>query len=153
MPSVEPAEPSGLKLRWVLGGISTLVVVMGVAGYWQLVKSRDHFAATTVKMDAIGKTVDTEGCITAVLDWHTNCEANAPLCDNGIPMVMTHCLQGRDRASTCESLDLSSAKATWVFKECEDRGTGCTNRKTCACASAYRAIDSYCRHGQEGVAL
>lgn len=153
MPSVEPAEPSGLKLRWVLGGITILAIAMGVVGYLQLVRSRDHFEVTTQKMDAIGKTVDTEGCITAVLGWHGNCAANKPLCDNGVPMVMTHCLQGRDRASTCESLDLSSAKATWVFKQCEERGTPCFNRKTCACASAYRAIDSFCRHGQKGVAL
>ncbi|MGH1341548.1 MAG: hypothetical protein ACRBN8_08365 [Nannocystales bacterium] len=153
MPSVEPAEPSGLKLRWVLGGIAILVVAMGIAGYMQLVRSRDHFAATTEKMDALGKTVDTEGCITAVLDWHANCEANKPLCDNGVPMVMTHCLLGRDRTSTCETVDLSSAKAKWVFDTCQERGTPCSNRKTCACASAYRAIDSFCRHGQEGVAL
>lgn len=126
---------------------------MGFAGYRQLVQSRDHFAETTKMMGELGKTLDTEGCIGAVLEWHGECAANKPLCDNGVPMVMTHCLMGRDRSDTCESLDLSSAKAKWVFDQCEARGTPCTNRKTCACASAYRAIDSFCRHGQEGVAL
>lgn len=126
---------------------------MGVAGYRQLVHSRDHFAETTKMMSELGKTLDTEGCIGAVLEWHDECEANKPLCDNGVPMVMTHCLMGRDRSDTCENLDLSSAKAKWVFDQCDARGTPCTDRKTCACASAYRAIDSFCRHGQEGVAL
>ena len=153
MPSVEHAEQSGPKLRWVLGGIAAIVVLMGFAGYRQLVQSRDHFAETTKMMGELGKTLDTEGCITAVLDWHGECAANKPLCDNGVPMVMTHCLMGRDRTDTCEELDLSSAKAKWVFDQCMDRGTPCTDRKTCACASAYRAIDSFCRHGQEGVAL
>jgi len=153
VPSVEPAEHSGPKLVWVLGGIALLASIMGVGGYWTLVRSRNHFAEATKKMDALGKTVDTEGCITAVLDWHAECEANKPLCDNGVPQIMTHCLLGRDRSETCESLDLSSAKAQWVFATCEERGTPCSNRKTCACASAYRAIDSFCRHGQEGVAL
>ncbi|MEM6289661.1 MAG: hypothetical protein AAGA54_00295 [Myxococcota bacterium] len=153
MPSVEPAERSGPSLRLVLGVIAVIIVGFGVAGFWQLTKSRNHFAAATAAMDETGKTVDTEGCVSAVLDWHAACEANKPLCDNGVPMVMTHCLLGRDRGEYCESLDLSSAKAKWVFNRCEERGTPCTNRKSCACASAYRAIDSFCRHGQEGVAL
>ena len=130
-----------------------MVVLMGVLGYRQLVRSRDHFAEATQMMDQLGKQLDTEGCVTAVLEWHAGCAANKPLCDNGVPQVMTHCLMGQDRTDTCGSLDLSSAKAQWVFDRCEARGTPCSNRKTCACASAYRAIDSFCRHGQEGVAL
>ncbi len=150
---MEHAERSGPKLSWVLGGIAILAVVLGAVGYGQLVRSRDHFAEATAMMDELGKELDTEGCVSAVLEWHGECAANKPLCDNGVPMVMTHCLLGRDRAQACESFDLSSAKAKWVFNRCEERGTPCTNRKTCACASAYRAIDSFCRHGQEGVAL
>ncbi len=150
---MDHAERSGPQLRWVLGGVAVIVVLLGAVGYRQLVRSRDHFAAVTTQMDAVGKTVDAEGCVTEVLKWHGECAANKPLCDNGVPMVMTHCLLGRDRTPTCESLDLSSAKAQWVFDRCEERGNGCSNRKNCACASAYRAIDSFCRHGQEGVAL
>lgn len=130
-----------------------LVILMGVLGWRQLVRSRDHFAEATKMMDQLGPQLDTEGCVSAVLEWHASCAANKPLCDNGVPQIMTHCLMGRDRTQTCESLDLSSAKAQWVFDRCEERGSGCSNRKTCACASAYRAIDSFCRHGQEGVAL
>lgn len=153
MSSVEPAERSGPSLRLVLGVIAALVVGLGVVGYRQLVRSRDHFAETTAKMGVLGKQVDTEGCVSAVLEWHADCEANKPLCDNGVPMVMTHCLLGSDRSLYCDELDLSSAKAQWVFDKCEARGDRCSNRKSCACASAYRAIDSFCRHGQEGVAL
>jgi hypothetical protein len=88
-----------------------------------------------------------------VLQWHRTCAANKPLCDEGVARVMTHCLVGRDRADYCATLDLSSAKAQWVWNKCVDRGTPCENRKKCACADAYRTIDSFCRYGQEGVAL
>ncbi len=153
MSSVEPAERSGPSLRLVLGVIAALVVGLGIVGYRQLVVSRDHFAKATAQMGVLGKQVDTEGCVSAVLEWHGDCEANKPLCDNGVPMVMTHCLLGADRSQYCDALDLSSSKAQWVFSKCEERGSECSNRKSCACASAYRAIDSFCRHGQEGVAL
>ncbi|MCA9654920.1 MAG: hypothetical protein H6712_16810 [Myxococcales bacterium] len=143
-------ETSGPSLRLVLGVMSVVVVVLGVLAYWRYVVSENHFAEVMARMDEQGKVLDTEGCIDAVLDWHAHCEANKPLCDNGVPHVLTHCLAGQDRSSTCESLDLSSAKAQWVFNSCLERGTPCQNQKKCVCADAYRAIDSYCRHDQQG---
>lgn len=130
-----------------------LAVVLGVLAYWRYTVSERHFAETLQHMDEVGPKVDTEGCVTEVLEWHARCEANKALCDDGVLRVMTHCLTGADRSKYCEGLDMSSAKAQWVWHKCEDRGTPCKNRKTCACASAYRTIDSFCRHGQEGVSL
>lgn len=130
-----------------------LAVVLGVLAYWRYSESERHFAATLQEMDRLGPTVEAEGCVTAVLEWHGRCEADPALCDHGVPLVLTHCLVGADRGATCDALDLSSAEAKWVFDRCVERGTPCTNRKKCACASAYRTIDSFCRHGQEGVAL
>jgi hypothetical protein len=66
---------------------------------------------------------------------------------------MTHCLAGRDRAKTCEALDLSSPKADWIWTTCFERNTPCSNKKQCPCADAYRTLDSFCRHDQKGVAL
>jgi len=151
--SVESADPSGPSLRLVLGAISILAVVLGVLAFWRLSLSEQHVARVLVEMDRKGPTLDTEGCIGAVLDWHSNCEADAASCDYGVAPVLTHCLVGADRSATCEGLDLSSAKAEWVHQACFDRGTPCRDRKHCACADAYRAIDSFCRHGQKGVAL
>lgn len=153
MSSVERAETSGPSLRLVLGSITVLSIVLGFGAYWRYTVSERHFAAALADMDRIGPTVDTEGCVGAILDWHSTCEANKALCDDGVPMVMTHCLVGADRAEYCDTLDLSSAKAQWVWHKCKDRGTPCRDRKKCACASAYRTVDSFCRHGQEGVAL
>jgi hypothetical protein len=147
------ADASGPSLRLVLGGVGALAVVLGVLGYWRYTVSENHFAEVLQDMKVRGAELDTEGCIDAVLQWHATCEANKPLCDNGVPRVLTHCLAAADRTETCESLDLQSAKAQWVYSSCIDRGTPCTNKKQCACADAYRTVDSFCRHDQQGVAL
>jgi hypothetical protein len=151
--SGNPAETSGPSLRLVLGGLTVLALVLGVLAYQRYTVSERHFAETITKMDGIGATADTETCVSAVLDWHSTCEANRALCDNGVVRVITHCLHGADRGEYCSSLDLSSSKAQWVFAKCEERGTPCSSTKKCACADAYRAIDSYCRYGQQGVSL
>lgn len=146
-------DTSGPSLRVVLGVMAILIVVLGVGSYWRYTVSENHFAATFVEMDRKGPELDVEGCVDAVLEWHGRCSANKPLCDNGVPQVMTHCLAGRDRAKDCEALDLSSAKAQWVFSSCLERETPCRNKKECPCADAYRTLDSFCRHDQKGVAL
>jgi hypothetical protein len=153
VPSGDPAETSGPSLRLVLGGLLVLAVVLGVLAYWRYSVSERHFAEALANMDRIGVTADTEGCVSAVLEWHGSCEANRPLCDHGVGRVLTHCLHGADRGEYCNGLDLSSSKAQWVFARCEERGTPCASTKKCACADAYRAIDSYCRYGQKGVSL
>lgn len=133
-----------------------LVLILGPVAYWRFTVSQRHFTDALREMDALGPTVDTEGCVSGVIAWHGRCEADRNLCDQGVPRVLVHCLVGADRQETCGSLDLTSresAKAQWVFEKCQDRGTPCGNRKNCACASAYRTIDSFCRHGQEGVPL
>lgn len=146
-------ETSGPSLRLVLGLLSVLVLGMGVLAYHRYSVSENHFAVVLDEMSRDGASLDTEGCVGAVLKWHATCEANKPLCDNGVPRVMTHCLAAADRTPTCESLDLSSASAQWVYHQCQDRGTPCQDRKKCPCADAYRTIDSFCRHDQTGVAL
>ena len=153
MPTPAEYDRSGPSLRLVAGSIAALAIVLGVLAYWRYTVSERHFATALAQMDAVAPTLDTEGCVTEVLTWHRTCEANKPLCDDGVPRVMTHCLMGADRAEYCKGLDLSSAKAQWVFEKWRVRGNECTNRKSCACADAYRAIDSFCRHEQKGVAL
>lgn len=150
--STPQADTSGPSLKLVLGVVGTLAVVFGVLAYWRYTVSENHFAEVIAAMDRDGKQLDTEGCIDAVIDWHAHCEANKPLCDNGIPQVMTHCLAAQDRSQACETLDLSTAKAKWVYASCIDRGTPCRNKKKCPCADAYRTVDSFCRHDQKGVA-
>ena len=135
--------------------MAVLVLVLGVAAYWRYTVSENYFAQSLADMDRRGPTLDVEGCIDAVLDWHGRCEANKPLCDNGVPQVMTHCLIAQDRTQACEELMAAeaSASAQWVYLTCYERDTPCRSKKHCPCADAYRALDSFCRHGQKGVAL
>jgi hypothetical protein len=153
MSSGASAETSGPKLSWVLGTIAVAVVVLGTLAYWRYTESERYFAESLADIDARAPGLSTEECVGEILTWHRTCAANGPLCDHGVPRVMTHCLAAADRTATCESLDLSTASAKWVFDKCEERGTPCTNRKKCACANAYRAIDSFCKHDQKGVSL
>ncbi|MBL4685810.1 MAG: hypothetical protein JKY37_14540 [Nannocystaceae bacterium] len=146
-------DTSGPSLRLVFGIIGVLVVCLGITAYWRYTVSENWFATSLPKLSETGEHVDTEGCVDAVLRWYDNCAANKALCDNGVPRAMTHCLMAADRAPTCEELGDRPAKAQWVFKSCLDRGTPCKSRKKCACANAYRALDSFCRHDQKGVAL
>lgn len=153
MQQPDEVDTSGPSLRLVLGSISVLVVVLGVLAYWRYSVSETHFAAAIQHFDEVSPTLDAEGCVTEVLAWHSTCAANKALCDDGVPRMMAHCLAARDRSETCNALELGSAKAQWVFAKCEERGTSCRDRKKCACADAYRTIDSFCRHGQRGVSL
>jgi hypothetical protein len=153
VPAPATYDASGPSLRLVLGGLMALAVVLGVLAYWRYTVSERHFSEALAAMDELAPTLDTDGCVGAVLQWHSTCSANKPLCDDGVPRVMTHCLAGADRSAYCSTLDLSSAKAQWVYGKCEDRGTSCRDKKKCPCADAYRTVDSFCRHDQKGVAL
>jgi hypothetical protein len=87
---------------------------------------------------------------------------------------MDHCLSARERDQTCEQyLDPASGmhaatqdmrdrarnpavaggSGRWVYARCEERGMVCRNKRECACAETYRAIDSFCRTGQQAVQL
>lgn len=153
--AVDPPEvdTSGPSLRLVLGTITVLVLALGVLAYWRYTVSEKHFAHAIAHFDERGKSLDVDGCVAEVLEWHRTCEANKALCDNGVVRIMTHCLTAADRSATCSEVELGSAKAQWVFAKCQDRGTPCADRKKCACADAYRTIDSFCRHEQRGVSL
>ena len=146
-------ETSGPSLRLIFGILIVLVVGMGVLAYYRYVQSENHFVEASEQLKAAGAHEDVEGCIDQVLSWHERCEANRPLCDHIVPKMMMLCLSAQDRSRACDALDMSSARAQWVFRSCRDRGTPCKSRKKCPCADSYRALDSFCRHGQQGVAM
>lgn len=146
-------ERSGPPLWMVLLGLGVIVVGMAFLARQRYVASEQHFRVAQGEFDALGKTATVEACIDAVLTWRRRCTADGPLCHDGIPRMMHHCLAGQDRTAACQGLDLSSASAQWVFRSCRDRGTACQKSGKCPCADAYRALDSFCRHGQRGVAM
>lgn len=141
-------------MSWVLGGIALVAILVGFGSFYRYKVSERHFVEATAYMNEAGKSLDVDGCVSEVIAWHKRCAANKPMCDEGVPKVMTHCLAAADRTADCAKVDLAlSVKSQWVLEQCSERGTPCYNKKTCPCANAFRTIDSFCRHDQKGVAL
>lgn len=147
---------SGSGLRWVFGGAAAVSIAAGVAGYWRYAGSERYVAEGIEEMKARGPTLDVEGCIDAVVGWAHDCDiqgTNAAVCQQAIGMTMFHCLDGADRAAECEPYAEPESGGKWVYARCEARGMRCVSKRECACADAYRAVDSFCRTGGEAVQL
>lgn len=170
-------DTSGPSLRLVFGVVTILTVTLGVLSYWRYASSERYVAEGIAAISKIGAQLDEEGCIDRVVEWHDACDengTNAAVCLQGVKLLMFHCLDARDRGETCELyLDPDSPKhaptedmrararnpekagssGEWVYARCEERDMRCAIKRECACAEAYRAIDSFCRTGQDAVQL
>ena len=156
MAQAEPTDTSGPSLKWVFGGMAVVTVAMGVGGYYRYAQSEDYIAYGIEQMDRRGPQLDVEGCVDAVIGWHHDCDvndANAAVCMQGVGMAMFHCLAGADRSEECKPYDEPQSSGKWVQRVCEERGMRCINKRECACAEAYRAVDSFCRTGGEAIQL
>jgi hypothetical protein len=150
-------DTSGPSIRLVLTLLFSLASVLGVLAYRNYVLTERHFREVIAHMDEVGADASVEECVTEVLQWYRSCEGIVELCSHAVPKMMTHCLKAQDRDAYCDGLDLASAKAQWVYEKCadhdgEDQCAGKHKRK-CACANAFRAVDSFCRYDQQGVAM
>jgi len=158
----EERESSGPSLSWVLGAAATVTLMMGVLAYKRYAESEIWVAEGIARMSEVGKDLEErEACIDEVLHWHERCTehgGNGAVCLEGVKLVTFHCLQARERE--CEDfvepqmdwrgkLDLGA----WVYDRCIERGTTCKIKRECACAEAYRSLQSFCKTGQEAVQL
>jgi len=170
-------QTDGPSLKLVFGLLVIVTLIVGTLAYRRYANSERWVAEGVAKMDRIGAELEPEGCIDEAVSWYGECdqqEANAAVCLQGVSVLMFHCLSARDRQETCELyLDPDSAvhqptesmrerartaetageSGRWVYARCEERGEACLNKRECACAEAYRAIDSFCRTGQQAVQL
>ncbi len=176
--STAKARPSdGPSLKLVFGLVAVVTVVVGVLGYRRYANSERWVAEGIAEMDRIGAELEVEGCVDASLRWYAECDqqqTNAAVCLQGVSIVMFHCLDARDRGDACEQYldpdspvrqptegmrerarkaETAGESGRWVYARCEERGLACINKRECACAEAYRAIDSFCRTGQQAVQL
>ena len=147
------ARRSGKGAAILIGSIMVLAIVLGVVAYWRFTLSQQHIRANFHRLDKHGATLDAEGCVTAVLDWHDHCDAIDTLCDHAVPMAMEHCLRASDRSKDCAALG-ETARDQWTYEKCKARGI-IKGRSSVvnACTDAYRALAQFCRSGQEGVIL
>lgn len=178
-PITPPPETAqdGPSLKLVFGLLASISVVLGVFAYWRYAQSEAYVAEGMRMMEARGAELTPDECIAETVEWANACDqndTNAAVCLQGVKLVMFHCLHAKDRTEPCEAyLDPESAmheptedmrararnpdrageSGNWVYARCDERGMTCTNRRECACAEAYRAIDSFCRTGQDAVQL
>lgn len=144
----------GPSLRTVMVSICAVALFMGVFAYYRYVTSERAIMQGMAELEAKGHELDAEGCINLVLDWHKRCDALSVMCNDAVKIAMYHCLESRDRLDDCGKLKPDEvSRGQWVFGVCKDRGTECKHRKQCACADAYRALDSFCRTDQSAVQL
>jgi hypothetical protein len=175
-PPPETAQ-DGPSLKLVFGVLAVVTVLLGVFVYWRYAKSEAYVAEGIRMMEARGAELDVDECVVETVAWHDACDqndTNAAVCLQGVKLLMFHCLHAEDRTETCELyLDPESVihqptedmrararnpekageSGNWVYARCEERDMTCINRRECACAEAYRAIDSFCRTGQDAVQL
>jgi len=140
----------------VLGALAVISVGVGVAGYHRYASSERWVAQGIAHMQEVGADLSVEGCIDAAMQWHHDCDvegANAAVCQQAVGITMFHCLAGADRAAECEPFAAPEGSEKWVYARCEARGMRCINKRECACAQAYRAVDSFCRTGGKAVQL
>lgn len=174
----ETSSPRSDRTLWYLfGSLAILSIIFGVLAYRRYANSERWVAEGIMQMDAIGADRDVEGCVDEVVAWYNACDqhdANAAVCLQGVGILMHHCLSARERDQTCElyldpessvhqatedmrerarNPDAAGESGRWVYARCEERGMVCRDKRECACASAYRAIDSFCRTGQQAVQL
>lgn len=170
-------QTDGPSLKLVFGLLAIVTLIVGVLGYRRYANSERWVAEGIEKMDRIGAQLEPEGCIDEAVQWYDECDqhqANAAVCLQGVSILMFHCLDARDREQTCElyldpesevhqptedmrerarRAETAGESGRWVYGRCDERGMSCINKRECACAEAYRAIDSFCRTGQQAVQL
>lgn len=150
----EQQRSGSRSLRWVLGGVTAVGLLMTLAMHRAYTRGEEVVRAALPAFDEKGKSLDAEGCIDEVIAWHKTCDATSIMCNKGVLPAMYHCLKAQDRAADCAKLpETEGMDGKWVFVTCKERGTQCKRTKECACAEAYRAIDSFCRTDQKAVQL
>ena len=164
--SVEEHQARGARTAWrVVGGILILATVLGVLAYYNYSQSSAVLNQDFVDIAVKGETVDTEGCVPLVLEWHSSCQAMKTLCDHAIPMAMTHCLTAPkapeerqvERKNYCDAFAWPSSKSKWTYRKCQEIGVskdkGASRDEAKACGNAFGAIENFCRHEGKGVRL
>lgn len=149
-PSPSPQAPVRRRHgAWkVLGAVWTLSAILGVLAYRNYIHWDRYLHQSLDSMQVRGKELTFEQCVDEILEWVPKCVAMKKLCETSVPRVMDFCLAGRNRATECKQLGLSSTDAHFGFKECQAKQLGRSQNKNCG--NAYRTMDSHCRRISRG---
>jgi hypothetical protein len=159
--SAESRSSSGL--RWVLSAVASVTLIFGVLAYKRFVESSAIVRDALVTMEKVGAEVDAHACVDEVVKWHKECGARGgddAVCLQAVKLTMFHCLAAKPREEECKLYEVPQRDThgkidpgDWVFMRCIDRGLACKNTKDCACAQAFRSLESFCVSGQKAVQI
>lgn len=156
-----PAESKGpvrsARMAWIVIGTCCVIgSVLGATTYFRAADGAEHVGQKMVDMRLRGASIDGVACVNETLDWHDKvCDAPGRMCIDAVPKVVGECLAGQDRTALCIELGNDDKPSQWAYNKCKARGVDRKSRKGVkeSCTQAWRALDSYCKSGQKGVAL
>lgn len=145
------------KWGWIVVGSCMVVgAVLGVLNLVIAVNSADEITRKTEEMRKRGAVISGFECVTETLDWHDNtCDAVAKMCIDSVPRIVAECLAAQDRTALCAEIGNDEKPSQWAYNKCKARGVDRKSKKGIkeSCTQAWRALDSWCKSGQKGVAL
>ncbi len=103
-----------------------------------------------------GATLSAEGCVEASLEWFRHrCDAVGKMCIDAVPRMVGECLAAQDRSEACIANGNDLKPSQWAYQHCAEMGIDRKSKKAVkeSCTQAWRAFDSWCKSGQQGVAL
>ena len=117
----------------------------------QYKRSDQHLVSSKQALYEAGATLDTEGCVDAVLEWFGDCQALEAVCDKAVDTMMLSCLAAQDRKAECDALEGQLDSTHLDFERCASRGLNAhedhsKRRPSNACASTYRAFADWCKN-------
>ena len=139
--------------RWGIPVVLSLLglsVLLGTLLFVRYAQADRFLVASTRSLQEQGARLDAQGCVDATIAWWEECDVLETVCDSTVDHVMKACLSGADRTSDCAAIGASLKTTRPDHERCgsasEDEGSyGSIERKRSnACASTYRALDSWC---------
>jgi len=140
----------------VIGGCMVVGAALGVFTLFESKRGAENVVTAMQKARKAGANVDAETCVALALDWHDrDCDAPGKMCLDAVPKLVGECLAAKDRTASCVALGNDEKPSQWAYNRCKARGIDRASKKGIkeSCTSAWRALDSYCKSNQKGVAL
>lgn len=151
----EPARNA--KAAWIVIGIAMLVgAALGVFVYLRAADGSVVIAHDFKAMRERGAQLDANACVEESLAWFNDrCDAVGKMCIDAVPRMVGECLAAQDRSQACAAIGNDLKPSQWAYDRCKALGIDRKSEKPVkeSCTLAWRALDSWCKSGQKGVAL
>lgn len=154
-----PGDAPARSGKWgyiVIGACVVIGGFLGASTYFRAADGAEGVGDKMRQMRERGAHIDGVACVTETLDWHDKeCTAPGRMCIDAVPRVVGECLAAQDRSALCAEIGNDDKPSQWAYTRCKARGIDRKSKKGVkeSCTQAWRALDSWCKSGQTGVAL